>query len=389
MISVLYFSNSLARGGTEEHILTLLRGLDRSRFRPALICTPEVAEMIRGEVPDDVQLTALRLRGLTDGGAARALRRILRERCVDVLHSHLFYASLFASPIAKLCRVPLIVETPHVRESWRRGLKRRYVVDRVAGRCVDRYIAVSEANRRYLIEDKGLPQQKIVVIHNGCDVRRFDPHHAAPPGMRQALGFGETDPILVVIGRLEPQKGHRVLFEALPEVQRTFPSVRVVCLGEGALRTDLERRVAESGLADAVRFVGQQANVADWLALADATVLPSFYEGLPLTAIESLAAGRPMIASAVDGVPEVVVDGHTGLNVPPGDSAQLARAICRLLRDPGLAKELALTGRSWVLERFGAERQVQRTEALYELALARGSTLTRHLSGRATAGVRS
>ena len=369
MISVLYFSNSLARGGTEEHILTLLRGLDRSRFRPSFVCTPEVAARIRLDVPDDVALIPLRLRKPHHGGAALALARVLYQRNVDVLHSHLFYASLFAAPIAKVTRVPLVVETPHVRESWRQGLKARYIVDRVAGRFVDQY--------------------KIVVIHNGCDVRRFNPHHPAPAGMRQALGFGETDPILVVIGRLEPQKGHRVLLESLPAVRRAFPGVRVVCLGEGALRRELERRVTESGLTDAVRFVGQQPNVADWLALADATVLPSFYEGLPLAAIESLAAGRPMVATAVDGTPEVVVDGSTGLTVPPGDAAALARAICRLLSDRWLGEKLALAGRDWVLERFDAERQVQRTEALYELALARRGALIRRPSGLAQAGRRS
>ena len=136
-LSVLYFSNALARGGAEEHILTLLRGLDRARFRLHLVCTPEVAQRIRPDLPGDVDLIPLRLRQPRQIEAARRLARILRERRVDVLHSHLFYSSLFASPIGWLCRVPLIVETPHVREGWRRGwLKSRFVVDRLAGRVV-------------------------------------------------------------------------------------------------------------------------------------------------------------------------------------------------------------------------------------------------------------
>jgi glycosyltransferase involved in cell wall biosynthesis len=376
MISVLHFSNTLARGGAEEHILTLLRGLDRSTFRVHLVCTPQVAEAIRPDVPTDVELTALRLRKPGDVGAARALRRILHERRTDVLHSHLFYSSLFASPLGKLSRVPLVVETPHLREHWRHGLKGRYAVDRMAGRFVDQYIAVSEANRRYLVEEKGLPPQKIVVIHNGCDVRRFHPHHKAPAGMRQGLGFQDGDQIIVSIGRLEPQKGHRVLLEALPLVRREFPRVRAVVVGEGALRSQLEERVAEVGLGDCVRFTGQQSNIADWLALADLTVLPSFYEGLPLAAIESLAAGRPAVATAVDGTPEVVVDGVTGLTVPPGDPEKLGRAICRLLGDRQLREQFALAGREWVLERFAEERQIQRTAALYQLGLARRGRLS-------------
>jgi len=277
------------------------------------------------------------------------------------------------------------VETPHVREQWRHGrLKGRFVVDRLVGRFVHRYIAVSEANARYLVEEKGLPARKVSVIHNGCDVARFKPGHRAPDGLRQNLGFGPQDPVLLVVGRLEPQKGHRVLFEALPAIRREFPAVRVVCVGEGALRSELEQRVDGLGLRDAVRFVGQHPNVDDWLALADVSILPSFYEGLPLAAIESLAAGKPMVATAVDGTPEVVVDGATGLTVPPGDPAQLARAICRLLGDPLLRDKLSRAGRHWVLERFGQDRQIQHTETLYQLALARrGRPLTTQAPGLA------
>jgi len=377
-LSVLYFSNALARGGAEEHILTLLRGLDRARFRPHLVCTPEVARRLRPDLPDDVDLIPLRLRHPRQVEAARRLARILRERRVDVLHSHLFYSSLFASPIGWLCRVPLIVETPHVREGWRQGwLKSRFVVDRLAGRFVDYYIAVSEANARYLVERKGLPAEKVVVIHNGCDLTRFDPARPAPASLRPSLGFGNGDPVLLVVGRLEPQKGHAVLLDALPAVQRQFPRVRLVCLGEGSLREDLERHADGLGLNGSVRFVGFQPNAAEWMALADVTVLPSFYEGFPLVALESLAAGRPVVATAVDGTPEVVLDGKTGLTVPPGDPGRLAEALCRLLRDPDERRRLASAGRQWVHERFSQERQVRRTGELYLYARERRGRMAR------------
>lgn len=380
-LSVLYFSNSLVRGGAEEHVLTLLRGLDRARFRPHLVCAPEVEAALRPDLPPDVEVTALHLRRPGQVGAALSLARLLRARRVDVLHSHLFYASLFASPVGRLCRVPVIVETPHVREHWRRGaLKGRFIVDRLAGRCVDRYIAVSEANARYLIEEKGLPASKVAVIRNGCDLGRFDSARRPSPGLRERLGFGAADPILLVLGRLEPQKGHRVLLDALPAVRREFPHIRLVCAGEGALRGELEAQSRTLGLGEAVRFVGYQADVGDWLALADLTVLPSFYEGLPLAAIESLAAARPVVASAVDGTPEVVVDGRTGLTVPPGEPAALARALCRLLADPDERGRLGRDGRVWVTEHFDQRQQVDRTQDLYLAAhqrLARSAQPTR------------
>lgn len=373
-LSVVYFSNSLVRGGAEEHILTLLRGLDRDRFRTHLVCTPEVGRELRRDLPDDVEMTLLRLRRPGDAAAALALARLLRARRTDILHSHLFYASLFASPVGWLCRVPAIVETPHVRERWRQGrIKGRFVVDRLIGRFVDRYIAVSRANARYLVEQKGLPARKITMIANGCDVGRFDPGHRPPPGLRESLAIGSSDPVALVVGRLEPQKGHRVLLDAFPEVRRRFPRARLVCVGEGALRGELESHARGLGLSGAVHLVGYQRNVADWLALADVSVLPSFYEGLPLAAIESLAAGRPVVATGVDGTPEVVVHGQTGLVVPPGDATELAEAVCRLFSDPDEGRRLGLAGRARVTEHFDQRQQVRRTQDLYTGACGRAA----------------
>jgi glycosyltransferase involved in cell wall biosynthesis len=365
-LSVLYFSNESARGGAEQHILTLLQGLNRDRFEPILVCTPKLATLLEPDVPGDVDIIPLSLRKPTDVHAAFQLVRILRTRRIDILHSHLFYASLYASPIGWLCRVPVIIETPHVREAWRHGWKSPFVIDRLIARCVDRYIAVSHANARFLIDDKHLPAAKVTVIHNGCDLARCD----AIPGetvasLKRTLGFGDEDPVLTVIGRLEPQKGHRVLLAALSIIRSVMPATRLVCVGDGTLRPALEERVHELGLRSSVQFVGFQSNVAEWLALSDIVVLPSFFEGLPLVAIEALAAGRPVVATAVDGTPEVVLNEVTGITVPPGDAPALAGALIRLLHDPGLARRLGLAGRQWVGEHFTLQRQVRTTEDLY------------------------
>ncbi len=365
-IPVAYFSNARSRGGAEEHILTLLRLLDRRLFRFHLICSPDLARVLAPDLPEDVDLVPLRYCRPRDALAALRLARILRRRSVGILHSHLFYSSLFASPVGWLCRLPVIIETPHLREEWRKGfIKSRFFVDRMVGRLVDHYIAVSEANARYLIQEKGIPAGKVTVIQNGTNLDRFQPSHPVPNGLRESLGFGAGDPILLVAARLELQKGHSVLLQALPAIRSRFPAVRLVCIGAGALRARLEDQARSLGLQDAVRFLGYQGRIEDWFALADLSVLPSYFEGLPLVAVESLAAGCPVVATAVDGTPEVVVDGKTGLTVPPGDPPRLAEAVCRMLADLPLRRRLAGEGRQWALDRFSEQRQVEQTRQLY------------------------
>lgn len=369
-VSVLHFSNSPVRGGAEEHILTLLGGLDRKYFRLHLVCPPETEARLKPDVPTDVELIPLALSRPTQVGAAYRLARMIRERGVKILHSHQFYASLFASPVGAMCRVPVILETPHLRESWRKGrIKSSFAVDRFVGRFVDYYIAVSHANARYLVESKRLPKKKVVVIHNGCDLRRFNSGRQSGEAVRKDLGLSESDPMMVLVGRLEPQKGHRVLLDAFVKVHSEFPRARLVCVGEGSLREELEERTAGLGLAEAVRFVGFQSNVPAWLAAADLMVLPSFFEGLPIVAIESLAAGRPVVATAVDGTPEVVVNGKTGFTVPPGDAPALGAALLCLIRDADLRQTMGREGRRWVAEHFTQELQIRRTQELYLRAL--------------------
>ena len=366
VINILFFSNQPVRGGVEEHMLMLIQSLDRARFRVHLMCDPRVLAQLRAEVPDDVVVHALYFERLTQFREAWKFARILREHRIDILHSHLFRASLVGSPLAWLCRVPVILETPHLRESWRSGwLKGQFVIDRLIGRFVNGYIAVSKANREYLVRTKRLCAANIHVIENGCRLQRFVPGHRPLRNLRQDLGLPSDSLIVVVLARLEEQKGHRVLIEAMQSVVRTVPKVRLVCVGEGSLRSQLEAQVEQAGLANCVRFTGYQSNAEDWLAMADIVALPSLFEGLPLAAIEALAAGKAVVASSVDGTPEVVVHELTGLTVPPGDPEALAGAICRLLADAPLRRELGQNGFRRVHERFSIETFVARTEALY------------------------
>jgi len=382
----LHFTNSRVRGGAEEHILTLLRNLDRREFRLYLVCPEECAEQLHRDVPADVRVIRMSFQSTHHLRVAIRFARLLRNLKIDILHSHLFTASLAASPVGWASRVPVIVETPHVREAWRHGvLRKSHLIDRVAGRFVNRFIAVSNANARYLIEGKKLPAKKVSVIHNGCDLRKFHPVATIPAETNGRAGRPEKGPVLLVIGRLEPQKSHWSCIEAFRLVLGEFPNARLIFIGDGSLRRTLEQMASELELDGSVRFAGHQPNVHEWLAMCDVSILPSLYEGLPLAAIESLAAERPLVATNVDGTPEVVVDGKTGLLVPPGDPQKLATAILRLLREPELGRRLARAGREWVATRFSQEQQIQKTQELYlrewDLAAAKSGAESKIVAG--------
>lgn len=365
-ISVMQFTNTVVRGGVEEHILVLLRGLSRDLFKISFVCPPQLAEQVRADVPGDVELIEFEPFSIFDLGAARHFKSILTNRRIQLLHSHMFQSSRVSSPIARIAGVSAIIETPHVRESWRnRWPRSSFAPDRLVGRFVDRYIAISHANADYLEQEKKLPAAKIRVVQNSCDMRRFLELRPPRPELRRELGVGNNDPLLLVVARLEPQKGHRVMLEAMPSLVRQWPNLRVVCIGDGVLKPLLQERAATLGVAPNVFFVGFRADVPEWITMADFCVLPSLYEGLPLVAIECLAAKRTMVATAVDGTPEVIQHGRTGLLVPPNAPSALAEQIARLLKDKALRDRLAEEGRKFVFEHFREERQIRETEDVY------------------------
>lgn len=364
-LRVLHLSSSNVRGGAEEHMLTLLRGLDRKRFQLYLACTPDLLPQLP-DLPADVQVEACAPRKPWQAGAGWRLSRLLHAERIHLVHAHLSFACRAAAPWVKLARMPLLVETPHVCEHWRRGWKRGAWLDHAAGSLVDCYIAVSAANASYLQHEKGLPAHKVRTIRNGVDVARFDrcPRHPADP--RAGLGIAPGEMLLVCAARLEPQKGHAVLLEAVARLPRgRGPKLRLVCLGDGRLRSALQLQAQQLGLGETVLFPGYCPQIEDWLTVADLFVLPSLYEGLPLSVMEAAAAGCTIVATAVDGTPELLADGRDGLLVPPGDPEALAQALLRLIADAGLRKALGEHARQRARAEFDQAHQITATSALY------------------------
>lgn len=370
---ILHFIWSSVRAGAEEHALSILAALPDYGLKPYFAAPEQLLGAIRDELAKArVEAFPLDVSSLMDVRAASRFVRLLRSERISLVHSHLFISSLFASPVARLAGVPAVVETFHGREVWREGkpLKGSFWVDSQVARLVDRYIAVSHASARDLREKKKIPAEKIRVIHNGRDLSLYATLDSALRNeTRTELGLTTEQRAILVLGRLESQKGHIFLIEALAELVPRWPGVIALFAGSGSLEGELRARVEALGLNRHVAFLGYRNDAPRLFAAADVVVLPSLHEGLPLVAIEALAASRPMVATAVDGTPEVIIDEQTGLLVPPGDPGAIASAIERLLRSPDLAAKLAAAGHAHVMERFDIRMQLERTVEVYREVL--------------------
>jgi glycosyltransferase involved in cell wall biosynthesis len=364
-ISVLHFTNSMLWGGVEEHICNLLGNISRDLFRAHLVCDPVLFQRFRNAIPDDIDVTPLAFSSPSHlPSAVRFARLLFRER-VQIVHSHMFWSSLFASPIAWAGRVPVIVETLHGTEAWRTGWKASCLVDRATTGFVSKYVAVCQSDAQFLQYKKHILPKKIAIIHNGVDARRFCVQQDARSTIRRSLGFTEADLVVIMVARFHRGKGHAILLNAIRELRPLCPLLKVVCLGEGEDEPELRALTEKYGIADCVHLVGYQRNVPEWLAAADINVLPSFYEGLPLTILEAMASGLPTVATNVGGIPEAIENGVTGLLVPAGNVGALVEALSLLLSDPAKRIQMGHAARERLLRSFVLEQQVVRTEEMY------------------------
>jgi glycosyltransferase involved in cell wall biosynthesis len=364
-IGLLFVLTSPVRGGVEEVVLALLQRLDPSDFRLALAAPRALLDSFAADLHGvRVDTEAVRVESWMQRADVARLSAFIRRVRPHVVNPHLFRSMVVAAPLAKW-HGARVVETYHGREGWRGSLLRGgFLPDRVLSRFADRVIAVSEAARAFLVSGKGYPREKIVVVPNGRDFSTFRPG-VGREALRKELGLDRSVPLVGVVGRLEAQKGHAYLFEAWPSILAELPDARLLVVGDGSLRPRLEARAGELGVAGSVIFTGFRADVPRVLDAIDVLALPSLYEGMPLTAIEASALGRPVVATAVDGTPEVIREARTGHLVPPADPRALSRAIRALLRDPGAAARMGRAGRDFVLDRFDLDRQVAGTARVY------------------------
>jgi glycosyltransferase involved in cell wall biosynthesis len=294
--------------------------------------------------------------------AVREVSAFLRGNFADVLITHGYKSNLLGRPAARQAGVPIV----SVSRGWtRETLKVRCyeALDRFHLRFMDRVVCVSDGQAEK-VRRAGVPEDRVRVIRNAARSRPFAKPHPNDRDRLRALAGGDG-PIVLAAGRLSPEKGFGVLVDAAAKVLRAVPGVRFVLFGEGAQRAALERRVAAAGLTAAFRLVGFRNDLDALLPWADVLALPSFTEGLPNVALEAAAAGLPVVATSVGGVPEVVAHGQTGYLVPPGHPGALAARLTDLLQRPDWARAFGAAARRRMEEQFSFAGQARAYQELF------------------------
>ena len=359
---VLFVANALEPAGAERVLIGVASGLDRARFAPSVLCLHHMGRAA-SELGEGVPARALGLPHRLPGPPLLALAREIRRQRPDIVHTFHVNAHRWATLAARLGGVRVVINS--LQNVFPLHSRRDDLLDRACFTLASHGIACADAVRSFYVERKRFPRPKLTTVYNAIPLERFPMRRASRAALLEA-GVPSRYPIIGTVAHLHEQKGHRYLLQAVPRVLEQFPEAAFVLVGDGALREDLERQAKAERVDHAVFFLGLRSSVAELLEGLDVFVLPSLWEGVSVALVEALASGAPSIATRVGGTAEIIVDGETGVLIPPRDPGAIAGAVIRLLTDPDLAARCRTHGRRQVESRFSQERMARGYADVYE-----------------------
>lgn len=358
-MKILHINTERGWGGGEQQLLYLAEGLKRREHHCTILCQPETL-LARRSREIGLETIELKMRGEWDLWAALRIARLLQRGRYDLLHLHTSHAHTLGLLAGIGGWKGKRIVSRRVAFQLRKGpinkLKYRYPT----------YICISQVIRNVLIAD-GVSPERINVVYSGVDLRRFK--DGQPADIRKELGIPGAK-IIGNIGHMADHKGQRYLIEAAPQIFRVFPDAAILLIGEGKLRSYLERLAERLKVKSRIIFMGFRTDIPSLLRSMDIFVYPSHLEGLGTSLLDAMAAEVPIVATTTGGIPEVVSDGINGILVPPGDSQSLAQAVLTILQNNDLAKKLSQAGRETVEKRFTADKMVEGTLEVYRKVTA-------------------
>lgn len=389
-VRLLKFMTTYFHGGTEGQVLNLVRHLDRQAFDLQFACLRKGGDMLYEFEKLNIPISEFRIRNLYEPRTFLQQWRFaahLRTQNIQIAHSYNFYANMFAIPAARMARVPVVLAS--IRDRGVYMTPNQKTAQKWVCRLADRVLVNAESIREWLLE-QGYQDSKITVIRNGVDMSLYA-GRTNSSHVRRDLGIPDSSPIVVMIARLNPQKGVDDFIKAASLLRLSHPDARFLIVGaklqfqEGVFSHDreylqeLKQLAADLGVGESVIFAGHRTDTPEILAQAAISVLPSHSEGLSNTLLESMAAGIPTVATNVGGNPELVKDQVNGILIPVKSPEHLAQAMCVILDDSQLAHRFGREAKIMATEGFSLEKMTADTQAVYRAELAR----TRRVAARA------
>lgn len=366
----------LDTGGVPEQLLALLEGLAEKPYRITVVCR-EVSERYRQRLERlGVTLILLKMHRLLhprDLLAAVELYRLLRRLECDVLHTHTSKAALLGALVGWLAKVPVRVNTAHnlgclaLPQAPLRALF--WLYDKLLFTRLHAVITVSQRIRDRIVQLKVLPDAKAIAIPNGINTAPFAANPAQRQALRAQLGLADNAPAIITVARLVWFKGLDNLIAAMAPVLQQHPTASCWIVGDGPLKSALQQQAEALGIAKNLHFLGERNDIPALLNAMDVFVLPSVSEGMPITLLEAMAAGKPLVATDVGGVGEMFQSGESGLLVPPRNPQALAQALIQLLNNAPLRNQMAQAARQRLEHTFSQAAMVQATHHLYHRLL--------------------
>jgi glycosyltransferase involved in cell wall biosynthesis len=370
---VLYLIDSLGAGGAERLMVEYLPRLAARGVEPTVVTiqsrdgNPAAAEIEAAGIP----VTNLGIIRLRERGALRRVTAAIESAAPELVHTQLEFSNILGTIAARRLGIPTVttIHTIDRPRRWSRDAARYRLMAWVLKARRARVVSVSRSARAHFMGRSRARRDRVVTLHNGIDLSRFS-GGTARQETRRELGVGAGDLVAMTVAVLRPPKGIADMIAALPELAAVHPSLRYVVVGDGPDHGRLVDAAASHGVSERVVFTGARSDIARLLAAADVFVLPSHTEALPTVLIEAMAAGLPVVATEVGGIPEMVERGTSALLVPAHSPALLADAVGRVLSAPIQAAAMGRAGRRVAAERFDIDRQAARLVEEYRIAMA-------------------
>ena len=361
-VRVLHLIESLTAGGAERNLYYLGPHFKKSRFNHSICCM-----MRRGEFADEleregVEILELGYRRRYFLQSVIRLARHLRRRRIGIIHTHLFNPGLVGRLAAWLAGTPVLITHEHGKTLWKKP--HHHLFERLAHRRTDMRIVVSEDIRDLRRKHERTPEHKLILIENAVDPAHFDVDDDTRAALRRELGL---DGFFVVgtVGRLVPAKAYHLFLEVAHDLLSENDAMRFLLVGDGILRAELEARARSLGIDDRVVFTGGRADIPELIAAMDLYLITSETEGLPISLIEAMLSAKPIVSTAVGGIPEVLTDEETGVLVESGDRAAMVESISRLSADAAGREALGRNARRRALERYSHDAVLEKLDQLY------------------------